>query len=181
MRQWELFSCSSSISCEVIIAFFRCPRFRPNIAVFLTCKMKGNRGQYGQENESFLIPLVLSHSTGILVYHSYAQGRQESALFMAFSQALRTYFMAAWKPKGSLSPSLVKQAMVTSWGAISLHTLHEWCSRDTRSTSSPFPHYMLHKVACRQHHGVHGHLHCAAPKSAGIFLYPLLERTLVIW
>lgn len=99
-----------SVVCPVFLVksllLFSChPHSGPNIAPFLTCKMKGNRGQYGQGNESFLIPLTWSHSTGFLLCHGYVQGRWESALLLALSQALGTYFPAAWKFTGSLSPS----------------------------------------------------------------------------
>lgn len=123
--------------------FSHCPHSRPNIAVFLTCKTKGNRGQYGQENESFLIPLAWSHSTGFLLYHGYAQ-EDRNQLYSWLCHRL-------WRPISRLPGnsgvhchlSLVEVTTVTSWRAISQHGLCEPCSYKTKAPSSPFWHHVL--------------------------------------
>ena len=165
---------------ESLLLFSLCPHSGPSIALFLTCKMKGSRGQHGQGNESFLIPLAWSHSTGFLLYHGSAQGRRESALLLAMSQL--------WGPISRLPgnswvhghPSLAEVAMVTSPGAVSPHALREQCSCERKAPSSPSQHHAFPEPGFRLHRDVHGLLHCATSKSAGIFLYPLLERTLII-
>lgn len=180
---WDDGSCS--VVCPVppvkSLLFSRRPHSQPNIALFLTCKMKGNRGQYGQGNESFLIPLARSHSTGFLLYHGYAQGRQELALFLALSQALGTYFPAVWKLTGSLSPFCsggsngdIPRCHFTARSGSDIPMKHRHQAPLSGTTHSQ-------RGACRLHCYVCGLLHGAASKFAGIFLYPPLERILIIW
>lgn len=104
VRQWELFSCLPSISCGVIIVFFSL--FTLKAKYCLVSDLQIERKQRTVWAGEWVFP----HSSGMEPQHRLSAvsrlctRRQESALFLALSQALETYFPAAWKLRGSLSP-----------------------------------------------------------------------------
>lgn len=143
---WGNGSCSvvcPAFLVKSLLLFSRCTHSGPNIALFLTCKTKGNTGQCRQGNESFLIPLAWSHSTGFLLYHSYVQEDGNQLYSWPCHRLWGPISRLPGNSRVHCHLSLVEVAMVASRGAISPHAPCEQCSHERRAPSSLFWHHML--------------------------------------
>lgn len=162
---WGNGSCSAV--CPVFLVksllhFYCCPHLGPNVALLLTCKMKGNRGHWGQGNESLLIHLAQIHRAGFLLYHGYAQGRWELGLFLVLSQALGTHFLEAWKLLDSPFFRGGSKGAIQCMLYVSNILMERRCPDALSGTTG------YQREVRRLHCCIHSLPHCAASKSSCI-------------
>lgn len=117
---------------------------------------------------------VLPHSSGTEPQHKLSDvpdRRQESSLSLTLSQALGTWLLAAWKPWVSLPPP-------SSAGSnINIPRSHPHEIKAPRSIAGTL---CSQRALFGLHNCCHSPLYPATSGSTGIFLYPLLERTLLV-
>lgn len=173
VRQWELFSCLSNISCEVIIAFLL-----PSTLGAKCCLVPDLQNERKQRTLR-AGKWVFAHSSGtdpwasFLLHHGYVQGRWELGLSLALSRALGTHVLEAWKLTGSpFSRGGSKGAIHCKLFVSNIPMEWRW-----EYPRSPFWHHVLPE------RGLQAALLCLQPPSLHSFqvcLYPFLKRTLII-